>query len=417
MSLDVYLYSSLVGTLFPAGDGDYRFAYRPAAVEQAGAGARLLSVALPARVEPFSNESSRSYIEGLLPEGPLRRRLAREIGVDPDDGYALLAALGRDAPGAAVFLPKGEALPAAREEVEWLTTEELAAVISSPRGGRLSAAVESGACLGGSSHKVALTRKAPRGPWALPSEGLPSTHVLKPETGEFPGLVANEAFCMTVARRIGLPVSHCSVARLGADPCLVVKRFDRRGEGLEAERLHQEDFCQALGFARAGERDGWATVDESPGFAECCGLLRALDRLVDVPVLIAAAFCNYLLGNGDAHASNFALLHGQDGSRLAPLYDISSTAVYDHPAHSGLVLNEEYDETVFLLELARVSEECDFSFDVFRQVAAATAANLDNCIEDVADRAREEGWHAPVIDDIVELARERAFGLVAEVHY
>lgn len=38
---------------------------------------------------------------------------------------------------------------------------------------------------------------------------------------------------------------------------------------------------------------------------------------------------NVLLGNGDAHAKNFSLLHQQSGVlRLAPLYDLMSTLLY-----------------------------------------------------------------------------------------
>lgn len=39
---------------------------------------------------------------------------------------------------------------------------------------------------------------------ALPLGNTPSTHIIKPEPERFPGLVANEAFCMNLMRRIGV---------------------------------------------------------------------------------------------------------------------------------------------------------------------------------------------------------------------
>jgi serine/threonine-protein kinase HipA len=108
LSLDVYLYGERIGTLFPAGDNDYRLAYDPEVVEKVGPGRALLSHSLPARPEPYSAEATSAYVEGLLPEGPRRQRLGRELELDPTDGYLLLAELGHDCPGAVVFLPPGK---------------------------------------------------------------------------------------------------------------------------------------------------------------------------------------------------------------------------------------------------------------------------------------------------------------------
>ena len=124
-----------------------------------------------------------------------------------------------------------------------------------------------------------------------------------------------------------------------------------------------------------------------------------------------------MLGNGDAHGENFALLFHGEGMSLAPFYDIASTAVYDEPLHTGMVISEDYAETAYLLELAQIAEDCHFDFELFRELAASTAAKLGEALDVVAARARAEGWHAPVIDSIAELAGERAFGLGVEVEY
>jgi serine/threonine-protein kinase HipA len=46
--------------------------------------------------------------------------------------------------------------------------------------------------------------------------------------------------------------------------------------------------------------------------------------------LLDAVIFNLLIGNHDAHAKNFSLLYGADGSvRLAPLYDLVCTVYYE----------------------------------------------------------------------------------------
>jgi serine/threonine-protein kinase HipA len=415
VSLDVRLYGERIGTLFPAGENDYRLAYSPEVVEDVGAGVSLLSNALPTRTEPYSAGATEAYVEGLLPSGMRRMKLARELEIDPDDDYALIAEIGRDCAGAVTFLPKGA--PVKRvdaDSVAWLSDGELEELVTPPAKRLFDPATEQRMrfALGGVRHKLSLVREEPGGRWAWPEAGLASTHVVKPETGEYPEFVPNEMFCTSVVREVGLPVVASEVETIAGRACLVSKRFDREGSGLGASRIHQESFCQALGCTRGEEGE-----DDGPGFAESAGLLKAATGEVDPATLFSIAFCNYMLGNGDAHGENFAVLFHETGMSLAPFYDIASTAVYDEPLHTGMVIAEDYSETAYLLELAQIAEECEYDFDIFRNLAASTAEKLSGALDVVAERARQEGWYAPVIDGIAELAGERAFGLGVEVEY
>jgi len=430
LSLDVYLYGERVGTLFPAGDNDYRLAYDPELVERVGPGRALLSNALPARPEPYSAEATRAYVEGLLPEGQRRERLGRELGLDARDGYLLLAELGQDCSGAVTFLPAGEAPRTPDPDaIAWLSPDELAEVVKPP-----PPRLFSDECprrmrfaLPGLRHKLSLVRDEEGDRWAWPEAGLPSTHVVKPETGEYPEYVANEMFCMTVCRQVGLPVAKAKVEQLAGRNCLVSPRYDRVvGEGTEVRRLHCESFCQALGIPPGSVALGEEGKEsEPPGWAEARGLLNAVSRADEVVNLLTAAFCNYILGNGDAHGQNFALIDREKTSlsgpdrkwRLAPLTDLTSTVVYDDPIHRGLVISEEYQETSYLLELAEVCEACEFDFEVLRGLASTTASRVGMAVETIATRSKKEGWHQPIVDKIVELAADRSFGLGAEVEY
>lgn len=427
MSLDVYLYGERIGTLFPAGDDDYRLAYDPELVERVGPGKALLSNSLPARPEPYSAEATRAYVEGLLPEGTRRARLGRELDLDADDGYLLLAELGQDCPGAVTFLATGE-VPQSRDpgSLAWLSEDELAEVVKPPPPRLFSddRRQRMRFVLPGLRHKLSLVRDEANDRWAWPEAAVPSTHVIKPETGEYPEYVANEMFCMTVCRQVGIPVAKASVERIAGRNCLISPRYDRVvGEGGSVKRIHCESFCQALGIPPVYDEE--SDESEAPGWTEARGLLNAVSRPDEVVNLLTTAFCNYILGNGDAHGRNFALidrektsLSGPEGKwRLAPVTDITSTVVYDDPIHHGLVISEQYQETSYLLELAEVCEECEFDFEVMRGLAATTAARVGMAVETIATRSKKEGWHQPIVDKIVELAADRSFGLGAEVEY
>ena len=419
MSLDVHLYGERIGTLFPAGDNDYRFAYDPKLVDKIGPGKGVLSNAMPVRAEPYSREATVSFVEGLLPDGRRRRRVAKELGVDPDDGYALIEALGRDCPGAVVFLPEGTPVDEKPdpESIDWLTDDELAEVVKPPPPALFTEECEGRMrfALAGERHKLALVRDEENDRWAWPQAGLPSTHVVKPETNEYPEYVANEMFCTTVFRQVGLPVVKAEVEEIAGRTCLVSKRFDREGEGIHVRRVHQETFCQALGIAPFADEE--TEEGDAPGFAEASGLLHAVARSDEIVTLLNIAFCNYMLGNGDAHGENFPLLDHEGKWRLGPVFDISSLAAYDEPRHRGMVISEDADETAYLLELAEVCEECEFDFEILRGLASIAAARVATAIETVAKRSKKEGWHQPVIERIVELAADRSFGLGAEVEY
>lgn len=379
-SVDVCLHGERIGALARTADAGYELSYAPAVVAKHGSGSVLLSHSLPVRVEPYSADTTRAYVEGLLPQGRERRRLAAELGVDATDGYELVAALGYDCPGAVTFGVE-------REHA------------------RAAAIAGSHVALGGDRKKLGMVRDRLGRPLREPRPGRPSTHVVKPEPDELPEMAANEMFCTAVFRQAGLPAARATMETIDGRNCLVSPRFDLVWEGREPRRLHQETFCQALGIPPL-EGDGEGEAD-APGFAEACGLLRALGRERDVPTLIHAAFGNYVLGNGDSHGRNFALVFRGDAVRVA-MYDLTSTVVYDEAIEAGMVLPDDLDVTTYLRRLCEVAAECGTDLDVFHIQASCALKYVCDAIEVVAERAETQGWYAPVIDRIFEVARDRA---------
>jgi serine/threonine-protein kinase HipA len=70
-----------------------------------------LSHSLPLRLEPFTAREARPFFAGLLPEGHVRRVIARHLQVSETNDFALLEALGGECAGAVRFEKSGEPVP------------------------------------------------------------------------------------------------------------------------------------------------------------------------------------------------------------------------------------------------------------------------------------------------------------------
>ena len=329
--------SQVVATIERNEEGRLRFYHEPKLVK-ARAGLPMISTSLPVREEPYSQSELLPFFEGLLPEGSARERLAVRLRLEPDDVFGFLREIGRDCAGAYSIVPEGTDLEAVRDEgVAWLNKDQLAETVAElvDRPLAVEPKEDIRISLAGAQDKMAVVVDGER--IGLPRGTTPSTHIVKPSSFArrgrrnqdlaYPALVANEAFCMTLARESGLTVPDVRVIDIAGSPALLISRYDRDSKDGQVERIHQEDFCQALGVPGRlkYEKDG------GPDAGRYLALLNrwSVDVADDVPQLVDRIAFNYLIGNADAHAKNFALLH-RDGLRLAPAYDLLSTHVYGH---------------------------------------------------------------------------------------
>jgi serine/threonine-protein kinase HipA len=320
--LAVWLYGQPVATI-EFERRRIRLRYTPEALGKYPGGSPLLSLTLPVSAVQFGSGVVRPFLDGLLPEGEPRRAIAEDLQLRADDTFGLIRALGRDCAGAIVIQPAENPAPppSTTTTSEPLDSGILAELIANLRTIPLGVDDRVRISLAGVQEKLLLTR-LPDGRWGRPVDGTPSTHILKPEIRGFPNAVENEAFCMRMARHLGLPVAEVETLRIGDRNLIVVARYDRlvTADG-RVERVHQEDLCQAIGLppARKYQEDG------GPGFRTLADILTATDP-GSLATLLGAMVLHVLVGNGDAHGKNYSLLHAPSGTvRMAPLYDVMST--------------------------------------------------------------------------------------------
>lgn len=322
--LHVYLHSQRVGTLSLVGG---RLSFQFAAEALDNPSLWPLSQSLPLQREPFGDLQSRPFFAGLLPEGRMRNLVARQAQVSSQNEFGLLEFIGGECAGA-VSISTGEQPPPSDNayDVKWLTSEQLAAVIDElPKRPMLAGTEGLRLSLAGAQDKLPVVYDGTR--IGLPLNGSPSTHILKPPIREVEDSVTNEAFCLHLAKAMKLPVAQASIYRAGHQHALLVKRYDRiEGSEGEVQRIHQEDFCQALGVISELKYQN----EGGPGFPQIFDLLRSTTRpsALHVLNLLDYAVFNTLVGNHDAHGKNFSLLYHGSEPVLAPLYDVVATAVY-----------------------------------------------------------------------------------------
>jgi len=327
--LEVWLFANRVGTLAWA-DGRLNFTYAPDWLSQADTVA--LSASLPLQAEPFNDRRSRPFFAGLLPEGRMRRLLAQQFQVSGQNDFALLDHIGGECAGAVTFLEPGQPLPGPtrKDDVQWLSDQEVVAILDElPRRPMLAGNVGLRLSLAGAQDKLPVVFDGTR--IGLPLNGTLSSHILKPAIHAVEHSVINEGFCMALAETMHLNPAKSKVHTVLDRQFLLVERYDRIVDAPEhRQRLHQEDFCQALGVVPEMKYQN----EGGPDLPKCFDLVRRATRpsAPQILRLFDYVIFNALIGNHDAHGKNFSLLYlGKETGTtpvLAPLYDTLSTAVY-----------------------------------------------------------------------------------------
>lgn len=345
--LNVWSDQRLVGYLWRNTQGLIGFRYEEEWLAQ---GEFAISHALPLREEGFTPEEglAHRFFANLLPEGSARDQIVRDLKIANTD-FDLLRAIGGECAGAFSIL-LAEHQPSRSHEYYKVSDEELANLVA--RRGQVYTWIaheRPRLSLAGAQNKCPILLKDDD--YWLPRKESPSSHILKFELSDYRHLPAYETFTTLLAKAIGLPVVDIQLCSIADTHYALIERYDRYPlENGQIMRLHQEDFCQALGFGheRKYQEDG------GPTFADCYQLVQdvSIDPANDVQHLLRWQAFNVLAGNSDGHAKNLSLLHQANGEiRLAPFYDLVCTrAVERIDYHLAFSVGDERNPGIVTLK-------------------------------------------------------------------
>lgn len=400
--------------------GQLEFAYLPEYL--AAPEAFAISMSMPLREEPFGHDPAAAFFGGYLTDDPFARRaLSKLFHISEGNDFALLAEIGRDCAGAISLHPSGE--PVVPDEdregaLQPLSMEELAERVAKLRSRPLFVDPDGRVrlSLAGMQPKAAVVMR--NGQVYLPLGGTPSTHIVKAAVEGVEDHLINEHFALELARACDLPAPKSRLHRVGAIEFLVVERYDRvvRDDG-RVIRIHQEDFCQALG----NPPDRRYEFEGGPGLRDGFLLLeRTADPVRDRLGFLDAVIFNAMLGNVDAHAKNFSLLYRDGRPRLAPLYDLTALRVYEtlhgEPASRKMAMKiakKAYPEELYRRHWQRFAESNRLSpAAVIRHVtrmAERVIAALDRTVPELSARLpRASDMPARIAADVAARAKRMA---------
>ena len=363
--------------------------------------ARPISISLPLTEEAYSSEKTKCFFEGLLPEGFSRKAVANWIKSDEEDYLSILSALGKECLGALRIVDENEVEePLGYEKLSLKKVKELAAE-GATRSTRIL--METHLSLTGASGKVGLYYDEENNNWYLPKGNAPSTHIVKQSHVRFERIVLNEQLCMLTAKQLGIEVPESFIINVGkgadSEILYATKRFDRLMKGGKLiddlpvpNRLHQEDFAQALGIT-PGEK---YEKEKSGYLQKMFEVIRenSVDPISEQTKLWKRICFNYLIGNNDAHIKNYSLIYSENlkGISLSPAYDIVSTRVYNMTDEMSFYIGDELSiNKVNRKSFETAASEAGLSEHMAMKIFDETADGFESALKKAAGLLRGTG--------------------------
>jgi len=237
--------------------------------------------------------------------------------------------------------------------------------------------------------------------------GVASSHILKPDNARpqhYPYCPANEHFCMSLARAVGLPAPETALLHL-PEPVYIVTRYDRLADGERVRRLHQIDLCQMLnkwpGYKY--EAEGGATFRQAFESATA-----ARQPAVAKGRLLRWLVFNYLVGNSDAHAKNISFLVRSEGLALAPFYDLLCVKVYGDDTMAMTIGEENRFGWVTQAAWDAVAEAIDVRKPFLRRIRVELAKALPEAAKALLARPEFTGEERQFLERVVGIVEKHA---------
>ena len=357
-----------------------------------------ISISLPTEKQEFSVNETRNFFEGLLPEGFTKRSVAKNIKVDEDDYLSILSVLGKECIGAIRIVSEDEQIKSSYVEV---TLDEMRSLAEEGATKSSKIVTEAHLSLTGATGKVGLYYN--NGKWYLPKGLNPSTHIVKQSHVRLDDIVINERLCMMTAEKLGIDVPENFIIDTGRktdDRILyATKRYDREiGEKDKRKmpipnRLHQEDFAQALGieYADKYELESGNHIEKIFSLISR-NFINPIDAQKD---LWRRIVFNYLIGNTDGHIKNISLVYSKDlkNMSLAPAYDIVSTDVYDGYTKMAFNIGGEKDITkIKRKSFEQAAKDAGIGINVAMGILDEMCSAFPKALRESAKELKEEGF-------------------------
>lgn len=402
--LHVFFLDELVGSVERGGSGKMHFEYEGSWLESSNA--FPISVSLPLNNELFSQEAAGNFFANLLPEAHVRRRICKKLGISEGNDFELLNAIGGDCAGA-LTLTTNDSPPPLKQDYEPITDEQLASwsigapdafsAVTGQQGVRLS--------LAGAQDKLPVMYQA--GKFLLPVGNSPSTHILKFASRDYSHLPENETFVTMLAEAIGLPTVSIELVPTDKSRIAVVARYDREANSDSYSRIHQEDFCQALGINPNNkyEKEG------GPGFADCVALIKQACTvpIIEIDKLIRWSLFNLMVHNADAHGKNLSLIFRGRTTELTPFYDLVCTRNYENLDRKMAMAYSGKDDPAQIQKqhLVEFADQLQVSTNLIADTLPKLQQEISAAIPKVTKRFEQQFGDSPILERLPLIIQKR----------
>ncbi|EKE10157.1 MAG: hypothetical protein ACD_16C00075G0003 [uncultured bacterium] len=401
--LSVYFDEKLVGKLTQDDSGRLSFLYD--AHYLTSGNAFPLSTSLPLSDTVYEDSIVRPFFSNLLPDDFARYRVARLLGVSEKNPFAILEIIGRECAGAISLYPEDQIpSPQKTKDYEFLGEQDLHKILMMlSQRPLLAGEKDVRMSLAGAQDKLAIALIDDK--IALTKGTSPTTHIIKPPISDIPDSVFNEYFCMLLAKNMNVAVSPVEIRSADALPYLLIERYDRTAD--HHHRLHQEDFCQALSIPPElkYENEGGPSIKDCLDLIEKYSIHPAFDKIMFIHTIIF----NYLIGNADAHAKNYSFLYLKGRPRLAPAYDLLSTAVYPQLSKKmAMKIGGKYNsEDVYLRHWVQLVPDTQLAKNTMEKDLKKFASTLPKKALSFSKMLEKKGLSSPVFDKIQAIIENR----------
>ena len=407
--LNVFFQTNLVGRISTKDGVSIQFEYSDSWVKHENA--FPISVSIPLDSKAINQAFANNFFVNLLPEENIRARTCANLGISEGNDFELLRRIGGECAGALSILSTDEeptidhqyTKVSEKRMVEWCEGDVVAfAEVAGKNNIRLS--------LAGAQSKIPIMFDGSN--FYLGKGSAPSTHIIK-FPGKFSHMPENEVFTTMLANSIGVTTVDLALQDVILSPkkqtrIALIERYDRMKKGDKYFRLHQEDFCQALGLhpQKKYEQEGGPTLEM------CAKLIR---ENCSVPVTELEKFVrwivfNWLCHNADAHGKNISFLFTEKGKTiLAPSYDLVCTRNYPN-LYRNLAMQiggEASPGAVGEAHLKKLSEDIQMPFNFIKEVSIESAAKLIENLEAQKEVFVDTFGTSPILQRVPGIVEKR----------